>query len=229
MKIAVTRLLGKEKNDAERCALYGHTCYSVHPLSSKIKKSEIAHFVKAVDRNEFDCLFFTSALPAKIIAPLLNRFPRVIAIGPQTAKELRQHEIDCETMKSYYSRDFVPYLGNWIKGKHIGIPRADVPNPSLMNDIVAAGGIPHEFRCYGLEPTGESLDLVHADAILFTSAMSFTKAVWTQQPGLLVMAIGDITAAAMRAGGVNPVVIGDGSLEGAMAALNDYLARQENR
>jgi uroporphyrinogen-III synthase len=59
--------------------------------------------------------------------------------------------------------------------------------------------------------------------------MSFTKAVWTQQPGLLVIAIGDITAAAMRAGGVNPVVIGDGSLEGTMVALNDYLARQEYR
>jgi uroporphyrinogen-III synthase len=229
MRIAVTRLAGKEKNDAERCALYGHTCYSVHPLRSKIKKREITHFVKAVDRNEFDCLFFTSALPAKIIAPLLNRFPRVIAIGPQTAKELRQNEIDCETMKSFYSRDFVPYLGDWIKGKHIGIPRADVPNHALINDIIAAGGIPHEFRCYGLEPTEEPLDLVHADAILFTSAMSFTKAVWTQQPYLLVMAIGDITAAAMRTGGVNPVVIGDGSLEGAMVALNDYLARQENR
>jgi uroporphyrinogen-III synthase len=229
MKIAVTRLAGTEKNDAERCALYGHTCYSVHPLRSKIKKREITHFVKAVDRNEFDCLFFTSALPAKIIAPLLNRFPRVIAIGPQTAKELRQHEIDCETMKSFYSRDFVPYLGDWIKGKHIGIPRADVPNHALIDDIIAAGGIPHEFRCYGLEPTEEPLDLVHADAILFTRAMSFTKAVWTQQPYLLVMAIGDITAAAMRTGGVNPVVIGDGSLEGAMVALNDYLARQENR
>jgi uroporphyrinogen-III synthase len=229
MKIAVTRLLGKEKNDAERCALFGHKCYSVHPLSSKINKTEITRFVEAVDRNEFDCLFFTSALPAKIIAPLLNRFPRVIAIGPQTAKELRQYEIDCETLKSYYSRDFVPYLGDWIKGKHIGIPRADVPNIALIDDIIAAGGIPHEFRCYRLEPTGEPLNLDQADAILFTSAMSFTKAVWTQQPGLLVIAIGDITAAAIREGGVNPVVIGDGSLEGTMAALNDYLTRQEYR
>jgi uroporphyrinogen-III synthase len=229
MKIAVTRLVGKEKNDAERCARLGHTCYSVHPLISKIKKSEITRFVEAVDRNEFDCLFFTSALPAKIIAPLLNRFPRVIAIGPQTAKELRQYEIDCETLKSFYSRDFVPYLGDWIKGKHIGIPRADVPNPTLIDDIIAAGGIPHEFRCYGLEPTGEPLNLDRADAILFTSAMSFSKAVWIQQPALLVMAIGDITAAAMQVGGVNPVVIGDGSLEGAIIALNDYLARQENR
>ncbi len=226
MKIAVTRLLGKEKNDAERCALFGHTCYSVHPLRSKIKKSEITCFVEAVDRSEFDCLFFTSALPAKIIAPLLNRFPRVIAIGPQTAKELRQYEIDCETLTSFYSRDFVPYLGDWIKGKHIGIPRADVPNPALIDAITGAGGIPHEFRCYGLEPTGESLNLDSADAILFTSAMSFTKAVWTRQPDLLVMAIGDITSAVMRAAGVNPAVVGDGSLEGSMMALNDYLTRQ---
>ena len=226
MKIAVTRLLGKEKNDAERCALFGHTCYSVHPLHSEIKKSEITRFVEAVDRSEFDCLFFTSALPAKIIAPLLHRFPRVIAIGPQTAKELRHYEIDCETLTSFYSRDFVPYLGDWIKGKHIGIPRADVPNPALIDAITGAGGIPHEFRCYGLEPAGESLNLDSADAILFTSAMSFTKAVWTRQPDLLVMAIGDITAAAMRAAGVNPAVVGDGSLEGSMMALNDYLTRQ---
>jgi uroporphyrinogen-III synthase len=226
MRIAVTRLLGKEKNDAERCALFGHTCYSVHPLCSKIKKSEITRFVEAVDRSEFDCLFFTSALPAKIIAPLLNRFPRVIAIGPQTAKELRRYEIDCEILTSFYSRDFVPYLGDWIKGKHIGIPRADVPNPTLINAITGAGGIPYEFRCYGLEPTGESLNLDGADAILYTSAMSFSKAVWTQKPDLLVMAIGDITAEVMRAGGVNPVVIGDGSLEGSMIALNDYLTRR---
>ncbi len=226
MKIAVTRLAGKEKNDAARCAQFGHICYSVHPLRSEIRPRAITAFIEAVDRSEFDCLFFTSALPAKIIAPLLNRFPRVIAIGPQTAKELQHYEIDCETLTSFYSRDFVPYLGDWIRGKHIGIPRADVPNPSLIDAITAAGGIPHEFRCYGLEPTGESLNLEDADAILFTSAMSFTKAVWMKHPDLMVIAIGDITAATMRAAGTNPVVVGDGSLEGTMIALNNYLTRQ---
>ena len=228
MKIAVTRLAGKEKNDATRCAQFGHTCYSVHPLRSEIRPRAITAFIEAVDRSEFDCLFFTSALPAKIIAPLLNRFPRIIAIGPQTAKELQHYEIDCETLTSFYSRDFVPYLGDWIRGKHIGIPRADVPNPSLIDAITAAGGIPHEFRCYGLEPTGESLNLENADAILFTSAMSFAKAVWMKHSDLVVMAIGDITAATMRAAGTNPVVIGDGSLEGTMMALNNYLTRQES-
>lgn len=226
MKIAVTRLAGKEKNDASRCAKFGHTCYSVHPLRSEIKPQAITAFIEAVERNEFDCLFFTSALPARIIAPLLHKFPRTIAIGPQTAKELRHYEIDCEILTSFYSKDFVPYLGDWIQGKHIGIPRADVPNPSLIGAITAAGGIPHEFRCYGLEPTGDSLNLEDADSILFTSAMSFTKAVWIKKPDLLVMAIGDITAAAMRASGTNPVVVGDGSLEGTMMALNDYLTRK---
>jgi uroporphyrinogen-III synthase len=226
MKIAVTRLAGKEKNDAVRCAQYGHTCYSVHPLHSEIKTGEIRAFVEAVNRNAFDCLFFTSALPAKLIAPLLNRTPRIIAIGPQTAKELQQFEIECETLPSFYSRDFVPYVGDWIRGKHIGIPRADVPNPSLIDAISAAGGAPHEFRCYRLEPTGESLDLNSAEAILFTSALSFAKAIWSWHPDLVVIAIGDITATAMQRAGIKPLVIGDGSLEGSLRALNDYLAKK---
>jgi predicted rRNA pseudouridine synthase len=224
MKIAVTRLAGKEKSDAARCAESGHCCYSVHPLRSEIRENAIATFIDAVERGEFDCIFFTSALPAKIIAPRMGRFPRVIAIGPQTAKELRQHDIDCEVLTSFYSRDFVPYLGDWIRGKRIGIPRADVPNPGLMDAISAAGGIPMEFRCYSLEPTGDELELADAGAILFTSAMSFKKAVWTPRPDLLVIAIGEITADAVRGGGTNPAVVGDGSLEGTLGALNTYLA-----
>jgi uroporphyrinogen-III synthase len=229
MKIAVTRLSGKEKSDAARCAQAGHTCYSVHPLRSELRETEIAEFVKGVERNEFDCIFFTSALPAKIIAPLLKKVPRVIAIGPQTAKELEQAGIGCETLPGFYSRDFVPYLGDWIRGKHIGIPRADVPNPALIDAITAAGGIVHEFRCYGLEPTGETLALDMADAILFTSAMSYTKAIWTPRKDLLVMAIGDITAAAMRSGGTVPAIVGDGSLEGSLAALNEYLDNNRSK
>jgi uroporphyrinogen-III synthase len=226
MKIAVTRLEGKEKSDAARCAASGHSCYSVHPLRSAIHENAITAFVDAVDRGEFDCIFFTSALPAKIIAPRLGKSPRVIAIGPQTAKELRLHNIDCEVLTSFYSRDFVPYLGDWIRGKRIGIPRADVPNPGLIDAITAAGGIPGEFRCYSLEPTGEELSIDDAGAILFTSAMSFRKAVWTPHPGILVMAIGEITAEALRMGGTSPVVVGDGSLEGTLGALNAYLATQ---
>jgi uroporphyrinogen-III synthase len=232
MKIAVTRLAGKEKSDAARCERFGHSCYSVHPLRSEIREDAIASFLTEAESGKFDCIFFTSALPAKIIAARMNRlnkFPRVIAIGPQTARELEQFGIPCETLPSFYSRDFVPYLGDWIQGKHIGIPRADVPNPDLIGAITCAGGIAHEFRCYGLEPTGNSLPLSGADAILFTSAMSYKKAMWDTRDGLLLMAIGEITGAAMQEGGHTPSVVGDGSLEGSLTALNQYLTGKENR
>jgi uroporphyrinogen-III synthase len=191
-----------------------------------VKTNIVSEFIKAVERGDFDCLFFTSALPATIIAPQLNRFPRVIAIGPETAKALRRFEIECETLPGFYSRDFVPYLGSWIAGKHIGIPRADVQNAALIDAIAAAGGIPHEFRCYTLEPTGKALFLQGADALLFTSAMSFAQAIWTPRPDLLIMAIGTVTAGAMQRSGVPPAVVGDGSLEGSLVALNNHIRAQ---
>jgi len=225
MKIAVTRLAGKEGRDAARCAAFGHACYSVHPLRSEIQSEVVKTFTDAVGRSEFDCIFFTSALPAKIIAPLLTKTPRVIAIGPETARELERCGITCETLPGFYSRDFVPYLGEWITGKIIGIPRADVPNAPLLDAITRAGGVAREFRCYRLVPTEEHLNLQRAEAILFTSAMSFTKANWKPRPDLLVMAIGEITADAMRKAGVFPIIIGDGSLEGTLGALNEYRGR----
>lgn len=223
MKIAVTRLAGKERSDASRCARYGHSCYSVHPLRSELREDAIRTFTAAAAAGEFDCIFFTSALPAKIIAPLLKNPPRVIAIGPQTAKELEAAGVHSEVLPTFYSRDFVPYLGEAIRGMRIGIPRADVPNEKLLAAISGAGGIAHEFRCYGLEPSGEPLSLHDAGAILFTSAMSYRTAVWESRKDLLVMAIGEITADAMRDGGHPPAVVGDGSLEGSLAALNRHL------
>ncbi len=224
MRIAITRLKGKESDDEARCREYGHECYSVSPLRAEIRTDRITRFVESVLDNRFDCIFFTSALPAQLIAPRLSRWPRVIAIGPATARTLRHFGIECETLPSFYSRDFVPYLGAWIKGKRIGIPRADVPNPALIEGIEKAGGTAEEIRIYALNPTGEALNLDSAEAILFTSAMSFEKAVWSSRKGMLTIAIGQSTAAVMRRSGVIPDVSGDGSLEGTLRALNEFLA-----
>jgi uroporphyrinogen-III synthase len=222
MKIAITRLAGKEARDVARCAAFGHACFSVHPLRSEIQNEVVSAFTDAMERGEFDCIFFTSALPAKILAPHLKKTSRVIAIGPETARELGRCGVACETLPGFYSRDFVPFLGDWIKGKTIGLPRADVPNAPLIDAITHAGGIPREFRCYRLVPTNEPLNLEGTDALLFTSAMSYTNAIWIPRPDLIVMAIGDVTAEAMMSGGTLPVIVGDGSLEGTLTALNEY-------
>jgi uroporphyrinogen-III synthase len=222
MRIAITRLENKAAGDRALCTRYGHDCYTVSPLRSRLNEDRIAAFVDAVNRDAYDCLFFTSALPAEIIAPRLTRHPRTIAIGPKTAETLQQYGIEAETLPSYYSRDFVPYLGDWLAGRTVGIPRADVPNPALIEGIRAAGGEPGEVRVYALEPTGVALALDGADAILFTSAMSYREACWQPHPGLIPVAIGEITAGAMREGGHPPAVVGDGSLAGTLEALNEY-------
>nr|WP_209675528.1 uroporphyrinogen-III synthase [Methanolinea mesophila] len=226
MKIAITRLEGKEGSDNARCAKFGFECYRVSPLRAEIQTQVIGEFVRRVNEEHYDCIFFTSALPARLVAPLLTRWPRIIAIGPQTAGTLEEYKIPCETLPSHYSRAFVPYLGSWIRGKKIGIPRADVPNPGLIEAIRDAGGIPEEMRCYALIPTEEPLDLRGADAVLFTSAMSFTRGVWEMRPGLLVMAIGEVTADAIRMGGIDPGITGDGTLEGTLSALQGYLQKK---
>ena len=226
MLLAITRLAEKGAADASLCKQYGHECRVVSPLRAEIRSSTIQIFVLAVADGEFDAIFFTSALPAQkislLLPPSITRTTRVIALGPQTAKILHESGIAAETMPTYYSRDFVPYLGTWIEGKRIGIPRADVPNPDLINAIETAGGMAFEYRCYGLEPTNELLNLDGVDAVLFTSANSYKMALLPHlnTNTILPIAIGDVTADAMRAGGLEPKIVGDGSLEGTLKMLN---------
>jgi len=223
MKIAITRLENKAAGDRALCATYGHDCYTVSPLRAEVRPDRIDTFVEAVHRGEFDCLFFSSALPAAIVGPKLERWPRVIAIGPKTAEVLKASGIEAEVLPSFYSRDFVPYLGDWLRGRTVGIPRADVPNPGLLDAIAAAGGTVREERVYALAPTGAELALDAADAVLFTSAMSYREARWQPRDDLLLIAIGEITADAMRAGGHPPAVVGDGSLAGTLEALDRHM------
>ncbi|MDH7509734.1 MAG: uroporphyrinogen-III synthase [Methanolinea sp.] len=223
MRIAITRLREKATDDRARCAAFGHECYAVSPLEAVVDHEAVDMFTRKANSGDFDCIFFTSALPARLIAPKLERWPRVIAIGPQTKRELEKFGIHSEILDSFYSRDFARYVGDWLEGRHVGIPRADVPNPGLIASIESAGGRVTEVLCYSLKPTGIPLPLDGADGLLFTSAMSYREAVWEPGPGLILIAIGDITAGAMERGGHPPHVVGDGSLEGTLSALNSFL------
>ena len=227
MNIAITRLKEKETDDKERCLRHGHDCFSASPLYSMIYYDEIDEFIRMVKQREFDCIFFTSALPADLIAPKLATvpLPRVIAIGPQTAKILRSSGVPCEVLPQFYSRAFVPYLGPWIEGKRIGLPRADVPNDSLISAIIEAGATVDEYRCYGLCPTYELIDLSDSSigGVLFTSSMSFKASIWKRHPKLLIMAIGEVTAKVMTQAGMPPDIVGDGSLEGTLDEINMHL------
>lgn len=229
MRIAVTRVPGKEQGDRELCARYGHTCFTVSPLAAILHEEKVKEFIAAVEKGLFDAIFFTSAITARAIAPSLKTYPRVIAIGPQTAAALRTAGVQTEILPSFYSRDLLPYLGDWIRGRRIGIPRADVQDDGLVEGIRIAGGEAIEIHCYSLFPTGQTLLLEGADALLFTSALSFRMAVWQNHEGLLMIAIGEKTALEMRQGGISPSVVGNGSLAGTLEALNRFIGARPPR
>jgi len=223
MKIAITRIPGKGADDDAICREFGHTCIHISPLVAEIDQQELDRFISAASRGEFDCIFFTSAYPAGRIAPHLEDPPRLVAIGPATAETLKGEGLHCEMLPAYYTREFARALGSWLKGRSVGIPRAKVPNPALIQAITEAGGIPHEFHVYRLKPTRRPLPIGGCDAILFTSALSFREAVFERREDLIYMAIGEITAEAMRQGGIEPGVVGDGSIRGTLQALESVV------
>ena len=224
MKIAITRLAEKGEQDAELCASFGHESCIISPLIAVPDETAVREFLAAYNSGEFDAVFFTSAYPAEKTAPDMRQdICRIIAVGPKTAEILMKNNLEAEVLPQFSSKAFVPYLGEWISKKRIGIPRAAVKNEPLIAGIKAAGGIPCEYQCYALQASNETLDVRDADAVLFTSARSFTDAVIYGLEEKLLIAVGDMTAEAMRKAGVNPAVVGDGSLAGTLAALNQYL------
>ncbi|GFO98107.1 uroporphyrinogen-III synthase [groundwater metagenome] len=81
-----------------------------------------------------------------------------------------------------------------------------------------------EATAYRLEPAGCRFDdvLKEADAVIFTSAMSFEYSGFHRDSkrNLIIAAIGEKTAEAMRKHGFEPDIVGDGTLEKCLALLD---------
>ncbi len=231
MLIAITRHIGA-LDDAALCEKYNHKAKVVAPIKP-VKNMEVSEsFVKAANEEEFDAIFFPNAFVAEklgpCIKPELASKVRIIANGPQTAKVLHNIGLAAEMLPFFYSKDLVLYLERWIRGKRIGIPRAGNTYPKLADDIKHAGGIPVEYICYDVEKTDEVMDLTGVGAILFTSPMAFKLAKLPKMENIIQMAIGEVTANEMMYGGDAPAVIGDGSIEGTLKALNAYLVTESH-
>lgn len=227
MLIAITRHACAVE-DAAICEKYNHTARFVSPVKPVKNESAIAEFIEAANSRQFDSIFFPSAFAAEKIGPFINprlaTTVRMIANGPQTAKILHNIGLAAEMLPFFYSRDLIPYLGKWIRGRKIGIPRADVTYLKLSAEIEHVGGIPCEYKCYDIVATNEVLDFKGCGAVLFTSPSAFRMAKLPKaEDSLIKLAIGDVTAEAMMYGGWGAAVVGDGSVEGTLKALNSYL------
>jgi len=146
---------------------------------------------------------------------------RIVSVGPKTAKKVEEYGFKSEIIEKFSSDNFAQYLGD-VSGKTIGIARAEVPNPELINSLASKGAAIIEAPVYRLVP-GSSIvgALKDVDAVIFTSAKSFELSGFTKEHAkkLKVIAIGKKTADAMRKHGIPPDVVGNGTLENCLSQL----------
>lgn len=226
MKIAVTKLKEKSEGIHELFQKYGHEALIISTISASdpTDPTPLCRLAEMVSKGDIDILIFTSALgvdklflkakPAKKV--------RIVSVGPKTAKKVEEYGLSSEIIAQFSSEHFAEYLGD-IRGKTIGIARAEVPNPELAESLASGGAIVVEAPAYRLEPAGNSIvDILNdVDAVIFTSTKSFESSGFDQELAkkIKVIAIGEKTAGVMRKNGVVPDFVGNGTLEGCLALL----------
>ncbi len=226
MKIAVTKLREKSEGIHELFWRYGHEALIISTMraADPSDPAPLACLAEMASKGTVDILIFTSALGVDKLFErgLPANKVRIVSVGPKTAKKVEAYGFSSNIIAEFSSVNFAKYLGE-IRGKIIGIARAEVPNPELVRSLEAGGATVVEAPAYRLEPAGCISDdiLKEADAVIFTSARSFEYSGFRDgRRKLILAAIGEKTAEAMRKHGFEPDIVGDGTLEKCLVLLS---------
>ena len=171
---------------------------------------------------------------------------RVAAIGPATARVLREHGLRADVVPSEYRGEAVAEAvvatGASLSGARVLLPRAEVARPELPDRLRRAGATVDVVPAYRTVPPDEAqLDGIRQrlrsgslDVITLTSPSTVQQLVRGLGPdaqallqGLTLAAIGPVTAKAARELGLNPrIVAGTYTTEGLVDALIEKLPRK---
>ncbi|MFZ3059835.1 MAG: uroporphyrinogen-III synthase [Candidatus Methanoperedens sp.] len=239
VKIAVTKLEEKSEGIHELFRRHGHEAVIVSTMRAAppADPAPLSKLCEMILENKIDILIFTSALGVEKLFERLNEIcvylrssavcklipknVRIVSVGPKTAEKVEKYGLKSEIIENFSSGHFTEHLGD-ISCKTIGIARADVPNPELVNSLTAGGATVIEAPAYRLA-AGDSIveALKDVDAVIFTSAKSFELSGFAPEHAkkLKVIAIGQKTADVMRKYGINPDIVGNGTLEDCLSQL----------
>lgn len=218
MKIAVTKLEEKSEGIKELFQRFGHEALVIPTMRAAppTDPAPMLLLAETASKGELDILIFTSALGVeKFFEKAIPKDNvRIVSVGPKTADKVKEYGLRSEVITNFSSEHFAEYLGD-IRGKTVGIARAEVPNTELTSSLKAKGASVIEAPVYSLVP-GKSIAgaLKDVDAVIFTSAKSFEFSGFDSKiKSIKVIAIGQKTANAMRKHGIEPDIVGNGTLE----------------
>ena len=227
VKIAVTKLREKSEGIHELFRRYGHEALIISTMraADPSDSAPLARLAEMASTGAIDILIFTSALGVDKLFErgLPKKGVRIVSVGPKTAKKVEEYGLTSEVIEEFSSEHFANHLGK-IRGRTVGIARAEVPNQDLINSLESSGATVVEAPAYRLEPAGCISDdiLEEADAVIFTSARSFEYSGFHRdgKRKTILAAIGEKTAEAMRKHGFEPDIVGDGTLEKCLDLLS---------
>lgn len=229
MKIAVTKLKEKSEGIFELFLAQGHDVILAPTMRAEepVDDSALIELVRMTEEGSIDILIFTSSLGADKFLTRCKNIPSstsIISVGPKTQEKVEEYGYQSEMPDAFNADNISTYLSGKVNGKHVGIARADVPNPELIESLEKLGASVYEATAYVLVPApGDFKNAIKsADAVIFTSAKSFKLAdvVCRDLEGITTIAIGPKTSEFMASAGVMPDVVGDGTLKGCLEILN---------
>lgn len=232
MKVAVTRLREKEDGTVELFKRYGLEAVLAPTIRSCPPRdpASLESLVEMVTAQKIDLLIFTSSLGVSKFFEKCSTMPAgitILSVGPKTALKVNDLGYQSEILDSFSSDNFAEYLKDRVQGRKIGIARAGVPDKELIRALESLGATVVEGICYELESMPNDLKEMilnqAVDAVIFTSAKSFLASGLERKDfgTVITVAIGPKTANSMLKKGVEPDLVGSGTLESCAALLKE--------
>ncbi len=190
------------------------------PLDAALAKIQSYDWIIFTSRNGVEAVFRrTAAIDG----------PRVAAIGPATAAELRGHSVEPDLMpEEHVAEALLEGLGN-VRDRKILLPRADIARRALADELRQRGATVDDIIAYHTRAAGGTRpDLAGVDAVTFSSSSSVKNFVegGPVPRSAKMVCIGPITASTARDYGLEVTeVAGDYSEDGLVAALITALGR----
>lgn len=250
-RIVITRAFAQSESLAR--ALSARKAHPVLlPLIAFADPADCAPLDDAIARwHSFDWVVFTSANAVRAVIQrrakvpselaLQETSPRLAAVGPATAAALEEAGYAVDRVASIPNGlDLARSLAPEINGRAVFLPRSDRANPDLPAALAQSGAIVTEVVAYRTLPPSDLdrrriIELAHgaADSIVFFSPSAvhtFIEALGQDAPRdldrrLFLLAVGPVTATALRnAGWQHIAVAADTTEHFILAALDDHFA-----
>ncbi len=224
----------------------------VLPLVSFSDPEDFAPLDAAITEiQRFDWIIFTSAQAVRAVVKRGEELKRsliqsgsklrIASVGPVTAEAARQARLRVDYVaETHTGAALAEELGNRLQGAKVFLPRSDRANQGLPPALKRHGARVTEVIAYRtLRPTDVDqrnlgrISEVAADAVLFFSPSAvqhFAELFGGQQlralqDKLAVMAVGPVTANALRGAGVRRIVLAKETTAGSVVeALEEYFA-----